>query len=106
MHYKVSARFRSATATEFQRKLHDGSVLSQKPDGEEIVASMQRAVVTDDGQIQWCEVCYCETPLYHERKTVYDQHFDQFKTEVIDRYESYEGRPFMDYLNEIVAQNE
>ena len=48
-------------------------------------------------------MCYCETPLEHERATVYDQHFDEIKTEVIDGYESYAGRPFMDYLSEVAA---
>ena len=106
MHYRVSARFRLATAADFHRRLHDGSIQSQKPDGQEIVDSMQRAVVTKDGKIQWSEVCYCKTPLYHERTTVYDQHFDEFQTQVIDGYESYEGRPFMEYLTELVSKNE
>ncbi len=106
MYYKVTARLKAKTAGEFHCKLHDDSIQSQKPDGQEIVDSMQRAVVIEDGRIRWSEVCYCKSPIYHERTTVYDQHFDELRTEVIDGYEAYEGRPFMDYLTEIITKIE
>ena len=51
-------------------------------------------------------MCYCETPLDHERTTVYDEHFEDFKIEVIDGYESYAGQPFMDYLSEVAARDD
>ena len=47
--------------------LTDGSIEKQKPDGKEIVASMQRAVIDDEDFVRWSEVCYCPTPLQHER---------------------------------------
>ena len=46
MHYLVRARFREETAAELSRLLRDGTIARQRPDGPEIVASMQRAVVT------------------------------------------------------------
>ena len=76
MHYRVRAQLREETAGEFGRLLRDGTIARQKPDGQEIVESMERAVVTESGTIEWSEVCYCETPLQHERSTVYDRFFD------------------------------
>ena len=46
MIYKVKARVIEETIGEFYRKLADGTVSKQQPDGEEIVASMKRAVLT------------------------------------------------------------
>ena len=104
MFYRVTARFREETAADFLRKLTDGSVSSQRPDGSEIVASMERAVVIASGRIEWSEVCYCHRPLDHERNTIYDFHFDELTTEAIDGYEEYEGRPFMQHLEELAAR--
>ena len=101
MFYKVNANLREETATEFRRKLIDGTIQSQKPDGQEIVNAMSRAVVTQSGDIEWSEVCYCQTPLHHERTTVFDSHFDNLTTEVVEGYQTHEGKPFMDYLEEL-----
>ena len=101
MVYKVTARLKEASAQEFQQKLLDGTIASQKPDGQEIVDSMNRAVVTGTGEILWSETCYCSTPLAHERETVLDHHFEEISTEAIDSYEDYQGRPFMEYLAEL-----
>ena len=101
MHYKVRARFKPDTASEFRRKLLDGTIQSQKPDGPEIVASMKRAVVAEDGAIEWSEVCYCHQPLDHERRTVYDHHFEGMETEEVDSYQTHVGQPFMDYLDRV-----
>ena len=104
MYYRVTARLNEETAADFLRKLTDGSVASQSPDGSEIVASMERAVVTASGRVEWSEVCYCRSPLDHERRTVYDFHFDDLTTDVIEGYEEYEGRPLMPYLEELAAR--
>ena len=101
MIYKVKARFKEASATEFQRKLLDGTIANQKPDGPELVESMNRAVMTDSGEIEWSELCYCNPPLEHERQSVLDDHFDNISTEAIETHQEYEGRPFMDYLVEL-----
>ena len=52
MYYRVTARFLEETAADFLRKLTDGSVSSQRPDGSEIVASMGRAGVTASGRTE------------------------------------------------------
>lgn len=100
MFYKVQARFKPNTAADFLRKLTDGTIENQEPDGREIVASMQRAVIDEDGMIRWSEKCYCPTPLKHERETAYDHHFTDFQTEEVEDYVEFDGRSFMDYLNE------
>ncbi len=101
MIYRVRARFREASAQEFRRKLTDGTIAGQKPDGQEMVDSMHRAVVSDAGTIEWSEVCYCPSPLAHERQTVLDHYFDDITTEPIESYEAHAGRPFLDYLSEL-----
>ena len=101
MFYKVRARLKKDTAIELQCRLLDGTIRRQQRDGREIVASMQRAVVTDSGDIEWSEVCYCPSPLRHERTTVYDHYFNDLSTELVEGYQRYEGRPFMTYLKEL-----
>lgn len=95
MIYRVTARLNPDTAAELQRKLTDGTIAEQKPDGREMVASMGRAVVLPGGDVTWSETCYCDTPLAHERATVLDLHFDDLVTEPIAEHESHEGRSFL-----------
>lgn len=101
MIYHVRARLRGDTAAALLAKLTDGTVASQRPDGGELVASMERAVVNAEGQVEWSETCYCSPPLQHERETVLDLHFEDISTEPIDGHRQYAGRPFMDHLREL-----
>ena len=98
MIYKVCARLRPGTEAALLAKLTDGTIAGQRPDGAEIVASMERAVLTGDGQVEWSETCYCSPPLAHERETVLDHHFDAISTHEIAAYERYDGTPLMDHL--------
>ncbi len=98
MHYVVKARLIASDAAELYRNLTDGSIEAQKPDGNEIIASMQRARITRSGLVQWSEVCYCTPPLAHERETVYDHHFTDIETDEVDDYVEFEGESLMDYL--------
>jgi len=100
MIYEVQARFKSDTAAEFRRELTDGTIECQDPDGREIVASMKRAKINDDGLVRWSEKCFCSTPLQHERETVYDCHFTDLQTEQIDDYVEMDGQAFMVFLEE------
>ena len=104
MIYKVQAHFLPDTAADFLRKLTDGTIESQEPDGREIVASMKRAVIGEDGIVRWSEKCFCPTPLQHERETVYDHHFTDLKTEEIEDYIDFQGRSFMECLKERAEQ--
>ena len=102
MIYRVTARFKLATAGELRRKLDDGTIAAQHPDGQEMVDSLRRAVVKDDGEVMWSERCYCQPPLTHERATILDHYFNDLTTEAIEGYERYDGRPFVDYLDALV----
>ena len=98
MVYRVTARFRTETAGELRRRLDEGSIAAQEPDGQEIVASLHRAVVTGRNMVRWSEMCFCEQPLAHERATVLERHFDSITTEPIEDHEQYDGEPFVEYL--------
>lgn len=98
MHYTATARIIPDTAADFLCKLTDGTIESQKPDGKEIVASMNRAVIDEEGVVRWSEVCYCPAPLQHERETVYNQHFTDIETKEVEGYVDFEGRPLMEFL--------
>jgi hypothetical protein len=95
MIYSVHARYIPERLAEFYRRLTDGSIHSQQPDGEEICASMVRARVTKPGLVQWTEECYCSTPLQHERETVYDRYFTDFSATETAQHAEFEGDSFM-----------
>ena len=101
MHYLVTARLRSDGAAKFHEKLTDGTILAQKPDGREIVASMKRARLGPDGFVRWSEVCYCSPPLQHERESVYDHYFDDLQTEEAEDDVQFEGKNFMAHLTRL-----
>lgn len=100
------ARFKVETSAIFLQKLTDGSIERQRPDGPELAASMNRAVVTPFGDVAWSELCYCQPPLQHERITVLDHHFDHLTREVIDDHKHYDGQPFMEYLRNLAAPSQ
>ena len=98
MLYAVTARFNSDTAAEFHRLLTDGTIESQRPEGKEIMASMQRARIDEQGIVRWSEVCYCPTPLEHERETVYDRFFSDIETKEVSGHMEFGGQDFMERL--------
>jgi hypothetical protein len=65
---------------------------------------MGRAVIDAAGKAEWSEMCFCPSPLHHERKTVLDQHFDDITTEPIGAHPSYAGKPLMEYLRAIAKR--
>ncbi|MEO8398837.1 MAG: hypothetical protein ABI550_03370 [Ignavibacteriaceae bacterium] len=99
MFYKVKAKYKEEKLSLFYKKLTDGSVSNQKPDGNEIVSSMERAKITEPGIIEWFEICFCPTPLQHERNTVYDHFLSDIKTKEVDEYGEVGGESFWSYLN-------
>ena len=98
MLYRIRAKIIEEKTAEFLKKLTDGSIEKQKPDGQEIVASMQRAKIIAPGVIEWSEICYCPTPLAHERATVYDHFLSEIQTEEISSEADIKGDSFWDYL--------
>ena len=101
MIYSVKARYRESMMPEFYRKLTDGTIQRQEPDGEEIVDSMKRAAITGPDTIQWTETCYCSPPLKHERQTVYDRYLFDLETVPVEDYKEYAGKSFMEYLESL-----
>ena len=101
MIYKVRAKYKKESAREFFEKLNDGSISNQKPDGKEIVSSMNRAKIVEPGIIEWFEMCFCSSPLRHERATVYDRYLSDISTELVDDYGEVEGDSFWSYLNSV-----
>lgn len=98
MIYSIKARFIEEKMKEFFQMLNDGTIEKQKPDGAEILSSMQRARITEPKVIRWSEMCFCSPPLDHERHTVYDKFFSNMEIKIIDDYEKFEGESFFDYL--------
>jgi len=98
MIYKVRAKFKDKKAKEFHQRLTDGTIKKQRPDGPEMVDSMNRATIDNEGYVNWTELCYCPSPLMHERATVLDQYFTDMETEPIEGYKIFEGKSFMDHL--------
>ena len=98
MKYKVQAVFDDDKLPALYDALTDGTIENQKPDGMEIVESMRRAKITAPGVVQWCETCFCNTPLEHERATVYDKFFTDIATEPVNQFGEIEGEPFWAYL--------
>ena len=99
MIYKVQARFNQSKSKEFYELLTGNSLEDQVPDGPEILASMKRATVDSSGLVRWTELCFCSTPLKHERATVYDKYLSEIQTEKTDSYEKYEGESFMEHIS-------
>ncbi len=104
MLYQIRAQIIEEKTAEFLEKLTDGSIEQQRPDGQEIVASMKRARITAPGVIEWSETCYCPTPLAHERETVYDHFLSEIQTEEISSEAEIMGESFWDYLVECQQQ--
>jgi hypothetical protein len=98
MIYRVKARVIDDTIGEFYCKLADGTVAKQRPDGEEIVASMKRGVLTGPGVAEWYEKCFCPTPLQHERQTQYDFYFTEMTTTEAEGYGEIKGASLWDYI--------
>ncbi|MDE0095301.1 MAG: hypothetical protein OXS40_02820 [Gammaproteobacteria bacterium] len=104
MIYRVKGRLKEALVVELHRKLTDGSIKNQRPDGGEIYDAMNTAVIDENGETTWSMSCFCSTPLAHERETVFDLHFDDLKIESVPTRESYQGRSFMAYLERLSEQ--
>ena len=96
--YSVKAQYIEEKIDEFYQKLTNGIISNQKPDGKEIVDSMKRAKIISPNTIQWSEMCFCSTPLKHERETVYDHFLTNLETHIVDNYEEYDGELFFEYL--------
>tara|TARA_B100000949_G_scaffold206550_1_gene197335 strand:+ start:128 stop:439 length:312 start_codon:yes stop_codon:yes gene_type:complete len=101
MRYHVKATMLEEKMGELYQKLSDGTITSQKPDGREIVSSIRNAKLTKPMIVEWCETCFCETPLAHERETVYDQYFHDMEVIEINVNPELDGQSFWEYLSKM-----
>jgi len=102
MLYKITATINTAKLKEFYTKLTDGTIASQKPDGQEMLASMKRAKMTQKGLVVWYETCFCAVPLNHERTTVYDHYFETFTPVLVDEVkEDISGQSFWEHMKTV-----
>ncbi len=101
MIYKVRAKFIEERLGELYEELTIGTINNQRPDGQEMVDSMKRAKLTTPGVVEWFEMCFCPTPLQHERKTHYDFYFSDIETELVEDYGEVEGKSFWSYMESI-----
>jgi len=95
MIYEVQGRFIEAKAKEFYLLFNNETLKNQKPDGPEIITSMHRATLDSSGLVRWTELCYCPTPLKHERATVLDKYFTDIETKPTEKHEKFEGESFI-----------
>jgi len=98
VNYSVKAKYIEEKMGKFYQKLTDGTIQNQKPDGQEIINSMKRAKITAPKMIQWSEMCFCPTPLKHERETIYNHFLTDLETKTIDDYVEFDGESFFDFL--------
>ena len=83
--------------------LTDGTVDKQEPDGREVKASMERAVITGN-TVEWYETCYCDPPLKHERSTIYDKFFTDMEINQVNKPPSLEGERFWSRLGQLAKE--
>ena len=101
MLYKVKAKIDKLKMRDFYTVLTDGTVSDQEPDGAEIVNAMLKAKMTGNDTLEWYETCLCDTPLKHERATVYDKYLSQIETTLVDEEQNdIKGNSFWNCLED------
>lgn len=101
MLYKVKAKIDKLKMKAFYTALTDGSISDQEPDGAEIVNAMQKAMKTEPDTLEWYETCQCDTPLNHERETVYDKYLYDIETILVyEIKDDIKGSSFWDCLED------
>ena len=103
MVYRGKAEIRESEAAAFYRALTDGTIQQQKPDGAEIVSAMRAAKITAPGRVEWYGTCFCESPLKHERETVYDKYLADITTEPMEDYGAVHGGSFLSCLEDAAS---
>jgi len=94
MMYKVKARFIEEKLDDYFKLLTSGKLEALGVDGPYIVKAMKEAKITAPGIIEWYELCYCPTPLKHEREIVYDKFLKDMTIEPVDKAGEIEGEGF------------
>lgn len=67
LRYLVTARVKPERASDLLRAIRTGKLGAGSVAGDEYLANMHTARLSDDGLVRWVEVCFCHTPLDEER---------------------------------------
>jgi hypothetical protein len=59
---------------------------------------MKRTVLIGPGLAEWFEMCFCPTPLHHERQTQYNYYFAGMTTEPAEEYGQIQGASLWSYM--------
>jgi hypothetical protein len=98
MIYKVSGLFIPAKKETLKEWLSNGTIRNQSPDGEHIYHSLKHAKINENNRTLWFSECYCNTPLAHERETVFDLFFEDLQITQVEQEHTLEGTSFFKTL--------
>ena len=82
-HYLVTATPREALLAELSGRLERDELVTLRPFGRALTASLRRARRLPNGKAMWEEEDYCSPPLAQEREAVLDRYFDQISVEAV-----------------------
>jgi hypothetical protein len=68
MRYLVTAHIKAGKHLALRRAIDDETLGLGSVAGDEYLRNMAEARESEDGRVQWVEVCYCPTPLAEERE--------------------------------------
>jgi hypothetical protein len=75
MRYLVKARVKPGCERELLESIEDGTLGKGSIAGDEYLHDMETARISDEGEAEWVEVCFCATPLAEERP-YWERYFD------------------------------
>jgi len=75
MRYLVKARVKPGCERQLLETIEAGTLGKGSVAGGEYLHDMETARISDDGEAQWVEVCFCSTPLAEERP-YWERYFD------------------------------
>ncbi len=86
-HFLVKARPHNLEA--LRALLDSGDIMEIQPSGGEMQQCLNQARITEDGWATWEENCYCNPPLYQERKDLLNDYFTEITTERLKKGEGW-----------------
>jgi hypothetical protein len=75
MRYLVKARVKPGCERQLLESIEAGTLGKGSIAGDEYLHDMETARISDDGEAQWVEVCFCATPLAEEQP-YWERYFD------------------------------
>jgi len=66
MRYLVTGMVKPGKLDALLRSIENGTLGKGSVAGREFIRNMKQARLFENGEVQWVEVCYCQTPLMEE----------------------------------------